>query len=858
MCNKSVNAHTFSAVCASELLNSLYIHVLHQVCVACSVQMGQNWAARAPVRRALIPAKRGNNSDIHDALSGNVGSGRSSVNDMDDRIHNSLLEELCADFGVTDSSYVDFFNFDIPGDRVHSAQLPADLEELGEIVTFGGTNIKSQSACSGSEGVLRTGNFLRPTVTTVKATSGVQMNIPDDVASPTISSSCEDSKPLDGGGEGLSDFPATVHSTTGCPSAKQDTDTSDIGEVSLKQSLVKSEKVVETKPPSTQVPDEEGSTAVNPSEEQSGKNDSSTSSPRHVAKKARMIESGGDLLEDIKKSYAFVCGADMFSPPTRAPVSHPRLQTAVSSQNRMTEPVPYSQYPPAGSGVRMSYADGYERPFQYGMPNRSIGQRPVSDMGGDTVSSQSANFSNLTPDKGFRQPYGNDWQISPASGHDRSYHTNAMHHPNMIGSGSVDFLPRAAPNMQFRGSSVGTTSDISGSVPYTDGVPYPRTSEFPYHGYQNRLNFPTVNRSPRSAVDQPGRLYGSSVDLYGGSYQPVSRQPGPQPNEFYHNPPASPYRNLPSDVVRHRSVTAHEGENMYPTGCPYPGQNTHPANVITNANYKEQGHCSLPASPVRYRGQSVTPGFVPAYPLKPEVPNFLPDSNSGIIRYPSHDSAAATGRMPPMLDSSVQQAPLAPGVENNGNFNGVSTQNDCSNYSQPGSEQYADRQANFPRSPVTDRRAINQMTPRGVPVPLYTEQPFTSRTLPAGRPPGENGCHGFVRHLIGSGSGPYRSHPLFPLLRDLVIADMNFEAPSFPYPLITGLPKSFERLISNYFSCTTHAVNKAHVDSSVDSIVMDALRYAHSALLGTSNIFRFLYILSLLCLTVICSHCSAV
>jgi len=524
----------------------------------------------------------------------------------------------------------------------------------------------------------------------------------------------------------------------------------------------------------------------------------------------------------------------MFSPPTRAPVSHPRLQTAVSSQNRMNEPVPYSQYP-AGSGLGMSYTGGYERPLQYGLQNRSIAQRPVSDISGDSVSSQSANFSNLTPDKGFRQRYGNEWQISPASGHDRSYHSNVMQHPNTMASGTVDFRPRAAPNMQFSGSSVGTGSDVSGSVPYTDGVPYPRTAQFAYHGDQTRLNFHAVNRSPRSAVDQPGRSYGSSVDLYGGSYQHVSRQPGPQQGEFYHNPPASPYRNLASDAARQRSVAVHEGENMYPTGCPYPGQNTHPANLITNANYKEQGHCSLPASPIRYRGQSVTPGFVPAYPLKPD---FLPDSNNGIVRYPSHDSAAAAGRMPLMMDSIVQPVPLAPGAENNGNFKGVPTQNDC-NYSQNGSDQYANRQGNFPRSPVADRRVVNQMTARGGSVPSYTDQPYAaSRALLAGRPPGENGCHGFVRHLIGSGSGPYRSHPLFPLLRDLVIADMNFEAPSFPYPLIAGLPKSFERLISNYFSCTTHAVNTAHIDSSVDSIVMDALRYAHSALLGNSNIFH--------------------
>jgi len=107
-----------------------------------------------------------------------------------------------------------------------------------------------------------------------------------------------------------------------------------------------------------------------------------------------------------------------------------------------------------------------------------------------------------------------------------------------------------------------------------------------------------------------------------------------------------------------------------------------------------------------------------------------------------------------------------------------------------------------------------------------------------------SGCHSFVQHLIGSGSGPYSSHPLFPLLRDLVIADMNFEAPSFPYPLIAGLPKSFDRLISNYFSCTRHTTKPAGMDPSIDAIVMDALRYAHSALLGNYMSRNYVFIAS--------------
>jgi len=778
------------------------------------------------VRRAIIPAKRSINSDGHDTSSSGVESlsfDKSSSNGVDDRVHNALLEELCADFGVTDSSYVDFLNFDVPADRVHSVQLPADLEELGEIVTFGTESVRDVS-----EGIHRTGSisgqqvdFLRPGVTTVKPSSGVQMRIPDDVASPTISSSCEESKPIEGGGEGLSDFPPTVHSTTGCASAKLDTGTtSDSGDDTLKWSSTKSDSIVKTEqkqviPASTQLLGKQESSAISPTKDQQERNDSTASSPVHIAKRPRIIASGGDLLEDVKKSYAFVCGADMFSPPTQPAMSHPRLQAPVGSQNRMNDPASYSQTA-MGYGARMSVADGLETPFQRGMQHRSVGQQPVAD-----ISSQSANFHSLTPGSGFHQRYGNEWQASPAS----VYHTNT-HGTDMMGSGSVDFRPRPTHHMQHH--STGTGPDIRGPVPYVDGVPYTRTAEFSSHIHQDRLNYQTVNRSPRSY--QSSRSHGYSTGPCGGTYQLTGRRPGSQQHEFHHNPLASPYHNPnATNAVRHRSVTTADGRHTYPTGYQYPPPRE---SMNANANYTEQGDHSSAPSPVQARGRSVTPGLVSSYPLQPGIESYMQDSNASNLRYASNDPATPTSRLPLMAESRLQPAP---GVEKNVDFNGAAMLNERTfSQTDAGGNLYTEQRGNFPQSLALDRlAAANQMTPRGGRLPSYAEQSYAapSGSLPAARAV-DNGCHRFVRHLIGSGSGPYRSHPLFPLLRDLVIADMNFEAPSFPYPLIAGLPKSFDRLISNYFSCTSHSANAANLDPSVDSIVMDALRYAHSALLG--------------------------
>ena len=795
-------------------MHSTFLEIAQYILFSCCssmFQVGQSWSVRAPVRRALIPARRSNTSDGRDI---NSGVGRGNSLPSDDRIHNALLEELCADFGVTDSSDIDFLTFDIPTDRVQGAgQLPADLEELGEIVSFGTVKPKTESVYSVSRGGVRQPSssaghpgLLGPAVTTVRATS----EIPDDVASPTISSSCEESKPADGGGEGLSEFPPNVHSTTGCASVKPDIDTSGSTEdnLKLKQPSDKTESVVEAslKPPSTQVTEEQGcSEAASHSSNQLDSNSSEASSPKHVAKKARVISSGGDLLEDVKKSYAFVCGADMFTPPAQSSLSHPRLHTPLGSR-----------------------FDGRENPLQYGMQNSGVGQPLLPDKSYGTVHVNYAGTT--TPVKGFRQNYYNEWQTLPASHTERLYHPNVMHHAYAVGSSTVDNRPDGGQFMRGHYSGTYTVPDVRGvgSVPYTGQAQYPRTAYFPAHVDQNTLGFQSPNFSPRRAVDQSARSHGYPLSSYSRSYQLASRQPGPQQNEFYYSPHASANHSLPlhtSDSHFQRGpITADDARNIYPSGHVHPNDHTQPANV-NNAVYNDQGDRSLTSSPVRFHGRSVTPGFVPNYPLQSDSARECDVDNRQRVHH-------AAGRA---TEFDLERSSTLSEIRDSENFPGrVLKQNEFA-YSQmsTGGDVCAERRSNFPRSPAVDRSVVNPMTPHSAVVLPDAEQSYgASGSVPTGQPLSNSG-HSFVRHLIGSGSGPYRSHPLFPLLRDLVIADMNFDSPSFPYPLIAGLPKSFDRLISNYFSCTSHnAGNNAGVDPSVDLIVMDALRYAHSALLG--------------------------
>jgi len=795
------------------------------------VQVGQSWPTRAPVRRALIPAKRSSNSDNRDIPNSCIGpTRRPSSSDVDDRVHNALLEELCADYGVTDSSYIDFLSFDIPTDRVGTGQLPANFDELGEIVSIGTMKSKTESVHNIAEGT-SAGSSSRlslagPGVIMAQPAPGIQMKIPDDVASPTISSSCEESKPADGGGEALSDFPPNVHSTTGCASVKSDCDTSVSTKDQSQQPPVSSESAVENRrgqvlTPSAQVPDDQRSSTVSLTEDQPDGNDSTTSSPWHACKKARMIASGGDLLEDVKKSYAFVCGADMFAPPAQPAVSHLRWHTPVGSQFQQ---LPYSsQNVPC---TRATFIDGHEKPLQGGMHNPGSGQQTRFDK------SYSNNVDSSTPVKGFRQHYYNEWQTSAHTALDGSCQTNVMPHTNMTGSGTVDYRPSGGQLMPGHCGSTGTGSGIRGPSPYAGGMQYQRTTVFPGRIGQNQLNYQSMHRSPRSAVDQSGRSYSYPTGPYAGSYERSSRESGTRRNEFFNDPLASPYRSVPSHASN-ASIQQDSG-NIYPAGQHYPTHHAYPA----NANYNEQVDRSLAVSAVLHGGRSVTPGH--GYSLQTGIESYIPESNGSNVQYPCHDSATPTGQTPLMVESVMQPAPTAAGIQNNANFRGMPSRNEFSpSRMNMGTDPYAERRGNFQRSPVFDHPVMNQLTPRRG---SDTEQSYNaSSSLPVRQAAAESGCLSFVRHLVGSGSGPYRSHPLFPLLRDLVIADMNFEAPSFPYPLIAGLPKSFDRLISNYFSCTAHSVNNVGVDPSVDAIVMDALRYAHSALLGNCQFLSRVY-----------------
>lgn len=97
----------------------------------------------------------------------------------------------------------------------------------------------------------------------------------------------------------------------------------------------------------------------------------------------------------------------------------------------------------------------------------------------------------------------------------------------------------------------------------------------------------------------------------------------------------------------------------------------------------------------------------------------------------------------------------------------------------------------------------------------------------------------FMQQLIHDDSTAFRSHPLFPLMRDLIIADMNFHTPTFPFQLIANLPTDFGRLLHNYV-VRNPGVNLDQGDPAVHSVFMDGLKFAHSTLIGESTLYDVL------------------
>lgn len=185
--------------------------------------------------------------------------------------------------------------------------------------------------------------------------------------------------------------------------------------------------------------------------------------------------------------------------------------------------------------------------------------------------------------------------------------------------------------------------------------------------------------------------------------------------------------------------------------------------------------------------------------------------NGGMYPQDSQQTNSAQNMCPSNWEGSAPQTPQPqPGMHPKGSNPGMS---------------------GLPMPPGMQTPGQNPMHGGGPSMPCTIPNCQSCKTGSPHRPPMLSSQQSFIQHLITDRSSAFRSHPLFPLLRDLIIADMNFASPHFPYQLISNLPADFDKLLQNFLHRNPPS-GQYQNNYAVESVIMDALKYAHHCLIG--------------------------
>ncbi|XP_014666189.1 PREDICTED: uncharacterized protein LOC106808122 isoform X2 [Priapulus caudatus] len=193
----------------------------------------------------------------------------------------------------------------------------------------------------------------------------------------------------------------------------------------------------------------------------------------------------------------------------------------------------------------------------------------------------------------------------------------------------------------------------------------------------------------------------------------------------------------------------------------------------------------FPASP--FYGMHAVPGphFSPSLSGKYPVSPFTPVARSGF-------AITADAFLPPTPTMSLAQtAPYAM----------------FATVPPPGSSPY----------PGLSPSSVFQMPAHAVGYGMGGQPPFTQYTL------------------LQDAAATCRSHPLYPLLRDMVLVDDTFDRPSSPIHLLYSLPSDLNALIQKYLDKNPPAANKKAVsgkcDQNMERVFMESLRLTHESVM---------------------------
>jgi len=603
--------------------------------------------------------------------------------------------------------------------------------------------------------------------------------------------------------------------------------------------------------PATGVSESRGNAVSVPTTEEVGMGESGTTScststsvspsQMHVAKKLRTINSGSDLLEEVRECFAYVHGADLFAPTSHASFNDPHagaFKPQFDDQKNMNfggqvsftgREFPQQQhqqqsgpvyYPQGGSDVytdspmrRMNAPQAYmgdQQSASFDAMGRSRGSGGGYGPGvGYNVSSPSAGYQSCpdltSPDRKV-PPFSPGVQGSPYQS--RPYSPAVMSRPSQqydMGTVPLGHQPNQPtldnlrnPLMTPRnnsgyGSAVPPSVRPDGVVGYGGlGGNSPRPGNFPQAAMpQSPASMRFYQQQTQSAPCTPSKQRWDGTYNQGGAIQPESFRSSPSSMMMMSR---SPHQMLDQRGVTAGVTTVHGGQSM--------------------GRMQVNNQFAMAGSGMNNNNVCQTPGKITGRGMNSE---FMGRMNKPALGggnefgTEGYNTAGQDGR--------------------GGDERGYST------YS-PGLTMNFGRQGrNYPTGPQAggETFANNASMPPPNTAPHHSSRaPQSSGAfLNSGGPAHDLPLsqHSFLRRLIGEDSGAFRVHPLYPLLRDLIIADMNFHTPSFPFQLIANLPCDFSRLLCNYRT-RNPGLSLDHADPTVQMVVMDAVKYAHSALIG--------------------------
>ena len=542
-----------------------------------------------------------------------------------------------------------------------------------------------------------------------------------------------------------------------------------------------------------------------------------------VSKRARVISNGNDLLEDVRQSYQYVQGADMFARPT---LSTPHV-AAVTPQNQNLVGLPRQPICPqaiASNQVASSCNEAVSVNVQ--VPQY---QSNASSFNADSRC-QEFNQNN----EQLWNKYNNEqqWnkQMTPYSSEmDRNYEYSAGGTPNYRQLYMQKIMTRR--NMLESNTNIVQSNN---RIPQQLNIENSRVMNINSNYGPTSLNQPSTPFTNRLTCSQQ-QLQQQQLQMGTSSSYEFSVAGG----EMLATPSRNDRQMYPAGPV----VQGRVGQSW--STAPYDDENQRLIPQVINQQVPSRSHCirDSTASPSRYSsGREISDGV--ASPLVIEdLSNSRPmqyyGSDCGNVMpkaaVPRVSSAGGyvpynQGSLPPWPDYT---RPASTGRSTPGHGNIGTPAYPREDYRVPGLPFSVP--ANMVGSVYNSNMPFNEPNFEGN---SHVGMPI----MASGQPTiGFSQQEGLVQHIMNDRTNMFRSHPFFPLLRDLIIADMNFHSASFPFQLIANLPVDFNRLLQNYMSRNPAAANY-HCNDTVEKVIMDALRFAHQAIMGRATYYVILLI----------------